>query len=155
MDLVSIPASRVLLTNPVPRGIIDQSYPKRHYFHQSFPGNDDRISVLHQDSGGFWKSIPSALEIFLTRGFWTPWPSGFPSGLGVQNPRPRKISQISLDPRNFLGLGKFGGGDGLRMKKIPNDIQFLVLLKSFNDSLWSMCTVKAYISHILTIFAFR
>ena len=41
--------------------------------------------------------------------------------LGVQNPQPRKISRISLDPRDFprasplgnlLGLGKFGDGDG-------------------------------------------
>ena len=84
---------------------IDASAARVHQQHQSFPGNDERMSVLHQDSGGIGKSIPSALEIFLGRGFCTP----------------RKISRISLDPRDFpraspsgnlLGLGKLGDGDG-------------------------------------------
>ena len=32
---------------------------------RAFPGNDERMSLLHQDSGGIGKSIPSALEISL------------------------------------------------------------------------------------------
>ena len=44
---------------------------------QSFPGNDERMTVLHQDSGGIGKSIPSALEIFLGHGFFTPRPIPF------------------------------------------------------------------------------
>ena len=46
---------------------------------RAFPGNDERMSVLHQDSGGIGKSIPSALEISLGHGFCTPQPSGLPS----------------------------------------------------------------------------
>ena len=49
------------------------------------------MSVLHQDSGGIGKSIPSALEISLGNGFCTPRPPGNPEGLGVQNPWPREI----------------------------------------------------------------
>ena len=63
---------------------------------RAFPGNDERMSVLHQDSGGIGKSIPSALEISLGHGRG-------------------KSLKISLDPRDFpraspsgnlLGLGK-------------------------------------------------
>ena len=32
---------------------------------RAFPGNDERMSVLHQDWGGIGKSIPSALKISL------------------------------------------------------------------------------------------
>ena len=76
---------------------------------RAFPGNDERMSVLHQDSGGIGKSIPSALEISLGHGFCTPRPSGCKThGRG-------KSLKISLDPRDFpraspsgnlLGLGK-------------------------------------------------
>ena len=89
---------------------------------RAFPGNDERMSVLHQDSGGTGKSIPSALEISLGHGFCTPRPSGFPSGLGVQNPWPQEISQDFPRPSRFpsgFALGKslgsreiLGVGDG-------------------------------------------
>ena len=62
---------------------IDASAARVHQQHQSFPGNDERMSVLHQDLGGIGKSIPSALEI----------------SLGL---RPREISRIS---GNLLGVG--------------------------------------------------
>ena len=86
---------------------IDASAARVHQQHQSFPGNDERMSVLHQDSGGIGKSIPSALEIFLGRGFCTPRPSGckthglgkslgFPSTLEISlGLRPREISWVS------------------------------------------------------------
>ena len=92
---------------------------------RAFPGNDERMSVLHQDSralGGIGKSIPSTLEISLGHGFCTPRPSGNPSGLGVQNPCPREISQDFPRPSRFpsgFALGKslgsreiLGVGDG-------------------------------------------
>ena len=83
---------------------------------RAFPGNDERMSVLHQDSEGIGKSISSALEISLGHGLCTPRPSG----LGVQNPWPREISQDfprpsripsgfalgqSLGSREILGIG--------------------------------------------------
>ena len=36
-----------------------------HWVSFPFPGDDERMSVLHQDSGWIGKSIPSALEISL------------------------------------------------------------------------------------------
>ena len=44
---------------------------------QSFPVNDERMSVLHQNEGNIGKSIPSALEISLDpREFPRDSPSG-------------------------------------------------------------------------------
>ena len=90
---------------------------------QSFPGNDERMSVLHQDSGGIGKSIPSALEIFLGRGFCTPRPSGFPSGfalgksLGSRGAKPTASENLSDFPwpsrfPSGFALGKFLGFSG-------------------------------------------
>ena len=83
---------------------------------RAFPGNDERMSVLHQDSGGIGKSIPSALEISLGHGFCTPQPSGFPSGfalgksLGSRGAKP--ISQDFPRPLRFpsdFALGNLSG----------------------------------------------
>ena len=148
--MVSMPALVKKLPQEGDIGAVEQSM--KLSINPSLPGNNERMSVLHQDSGGIRKSIPSALEIFLGRGFCTPRPSGFPSGLGVQNPRPRKISRISLDPRDFpraspsgnlLGLGKLGGGDGFPNTSLVkrwtwtvmiNDI-FLLLFRCLNINL--------------------
>ena len=73
---------------------------------RAFPGNDERMSVLHQDSGGIGKSIPSALEISLGHGFCTPRPSEFPSGFALGK---------SLGSRGAKPMAKVnveGGGDG-------------------------------------------
>ena len=87
---------------------------------RAFPGNDERMSVLHQDSGGIGKSIPSALEISLGHGFCTPRPSGFPSGfalgksLGSRGAKPMAAGNLSRFPStleisrvsgNLLGIG--------------------------------------------------
>ena len=91
---------------------------------RAFPGNDERMSVLHQDSGGIGKSIPSALEISLGHGFCTPRPSGFPSGfalgksLGSRGAKPMAAGNLSRFPSSleiFLGLRPreiLGVGDG-------------------------------------------
>ena len=70
------------------------------------------MSVLHQDSGGIGKSIPSALEIFLGRGFCTPRPSGFPSGfalgksLGSRGAKPTASENLSRFPSTLeISLG--------------------------------------------------
>ena len=97
---------------------------------RAFPGNDERMSVLHQDSGGIGKSIPSALEISRGQGVCNPRPSGFPSGfalgksLGSRGAKPMAAGNLSrlsstleislgLCPQeiswvsgNLLGLGK-------------------------------------------------
>ena len=78
----------------------------------SLPVNDERMSVLHQDSGGIGKSIPSALEISLSRGFCTPRPSGFPSGfalwksLGSRGAKPTALGNLSRFPSTLeISLG--------------------------------------------------
>ena len=80
---------------------------------RAFPGNDERMSVLHQDSGGIGKSIPSALDISLGHGFCTPRPSGFPSGfalgksLGSRGAKPMAAGNLSRFPSTleiYLGL---------------------------------------------------
>ena len=79
---------------------------------RAFPGNDERMSVLHQDSGGIGKSIPSALEISLGHGFCTPRPSGFPSGfalgksLGSRGAKPMAAGNLSRFPSTLeISLG--------------------------------------------------
>ena len=79
---------------------------------RTFPGNDERMSVLHQDSGGIGKSIPSALEISLGHGFCTPRPSGFPSGfalgksLGSRGAKPMAAGNLSRFPSTLeISLG--------------------------------------------------
>ena len=79
---------------------------------KAFPGNDERMSVLHQDSGGIGKSIPSALEISLGHGFCTPRPSGFPSGfalgksLGSRGAKPMAAGNLSRFPSTLeISLG--------------------------------------------------
>ena len=70
------------------------------------------MSVLHQDSGGIGKSIPSALEISLGHGFCTPRPSGFPSGfalgksLGSRGAKPMAAGNLSRFPSTLeISLG--------------------------------------------------
>ena len=50
--------SRVLV-----RTISQHQFFYREWIRKSFPGNDERMSVLHQDEGGIGKSIPDAQEI--------------------------------------------------------------------------------------------
>ena len=72
---------------PCPQGRICWSTPCRKF-------DDERMSVLHQDSGGIGKSIPSALEISLDpRDFPRASPSGNLSGLGKSLGRRGWISQ--------------------------------------------------------------
>ena len=82
---------------------------------RAFPGNDERMSVLHQDSGGIGKSIPSALEISLGHGFCTPRPSGFPSGFALG----KSLGSRGAKPMTKGNLE--GGGDGF-----PNPSRVLV-----------------------------
>ena len=80
---------------------------------RAFPGNDERMSVLHQDSGGIGKSIPSALEISLGHGFCTPRPSGCKThGCG-------KSLKISLDPRDFPWVSGNLGRGGWIFQSLP------------------------------------
>ena len=79
---------------------------------RAFHGNDERMSVLHQDSGGIGKSIPSALEISLGHGFCTPRPLGFPSGfaigksLGSRGGKPMVAGYLSRFPSTLeISLG--------------------------------------------------
>ena len=72
----------------------------------------ERMSVLHQDSGGIRKSIPSALEISLGHRFCTPRPSGFPSGfalgksLGSRGAKPMAAGNLSRFPSTLeISLG--------------------------------------------------
>ena len=103
---------------------IDASAARVHQQHQSFPGNDERMSVLHQDSGGIGKSIPSALEIFLGRGFCTPRPSGFPSGfalgksLGSRGAKPTASENLSDFPRPSRFPSGFALGKSLGSREI-------------------------------------
>ena len=91
---------------------------------RAFPGNDERMSVLHQDSGGIGKSIPSALEIFLGRGFCTPRPSGFPSGfalgksLGSRGAKPTASENLSNFPRPSRFPSGFALGKSLGSREI-------------------------------------
>ena len=82
---------------------------------RAFPGNDERMSVLHQDSGGIGKSIPSALEISLGHGFCTPRPEGFPEG------EARGKSRGSRGAKPTAKENLEGGGDGF-----PNTSRVLV-----------------------------
>ena len=82
---------------------------------RAFPGNDERMSVLHQDSGGIGKSISSALEISLGHGFCTPRPSGFPSGfalgksLGSRGAKPMAAGNLGRRGWIFQSLPPLGG----------------------------------------------
>ena len=82
------------------------------------------MSVLHQDSGGIGKSIPSALEIFLGRGFCTPRPSGFPSGfalgksLGSRGAKPTASENLSDFPRPSRFPSGFALGKSLGSREI-------------------------------------
>ena len=104
---------------------------------RAFPGNDERMSVLHQDSGGIGKSIPSALEISLGHGFCTPRPSGFPSGFALGK---------SLGPRGAKSppLGNLSGLGGCISQYIPPlgnvRIQYAIVLHSI-VSYCTGCTV--------------
>ena len=91
---------------------------------RAFPGNDERMSVLHQDSGGIGKSIPSALEISLGHGFCTPRPSGFPSGfalgksLGSRGAKPTASENLSDFPRPSRFPSGFALGKSLGSREI-------------------------------------
>ena len=75
---------------------------------RAFPGNDERMSVLHQDSGGIGKSIPSALEISLGHGFCTPRPSVIPRVSGCKTHGRGKSLKIFLDPPDFPWASPLG-----------------------------------------------
>ena len=98
---------------------------------RAFPGNDERMSVLHQDSGGIGKSIPSALEISLGHGFCTPRPSGCKThGRG-------KSLKISLDPREILGVGDgFSNPSLLLVERGYNAARIIALIRT-NTSAFS------------------
>ena len=80
--------------------------------------------MLYQDSGGIGKSIPSALEIFLGRGFCTPRPSGFPSGfalgksLGSRGAKPTASENLSDFPRPSRFPSGFALGKSLGSREI-------------------------------------
>ena len=82
------------------------------------------VSVLHQNEGGIGKSISSALEIFLGRGFCTPRPSGFPSGfalgksLGSRGAKPTASENLSDFPRPSRFPSGFALGKSLGSREI-------------------------------------
>ena len=88
---------------------------------QSFPGNDERMSVLHQDSGGIGKSIPSALEIFLGRGFCTPRPSGFPSGFALG----KSLGSRGAKPTASVNLSRFPSTLEISLGLRPREISWV------------------------------
>ena len=127
---------------------LEQCGAKYEVVNQSFPGNDERMSVLHQDSGGIGKSIPSALEIFLGRGFCTPRPSGFPSGfalgksLGSRGAKPTASENLSDFPRPSRFPSGFALGKSLGSQEISraSGMDFPIPPSSW----WSTDTMNTY-----------
>ena len=78
---------------------------KYEVVNQSFPGNDERMSVLHQDSGGIVYvhcREEGCIGLYILddqeisrgpRDVPRAKPEGNSEGRGVQNPRPREISR--------------------------------------------------------------
>ena len=88
---------------------------------KAFPGNDERMSVLHQDSGGIGKSIPSALEISLGHGFCTRRPLGFPSGFA----RGKSLGSLGAKPMAAGNLSRFPSTLEISLGLRPREISWV------------------------------